>query len=187
MAQQDVDRAIRDFEARLDRRAFGAATKASYRLESDEEDVHVVAATNLLMKALRRLESDEDAAVAFVRRAVAIRPTLEQEPVPAVVAAELLLYGELADRHEAAGSDPAWLDPVLDLLASADGAIRTEFAGMLDALAVGELAEADRRRIRAAVPDGVRRQEPMRDVTDPDARAEVVLGLLRLLAALSAR
>lgn len=183
---RDPEQAIRDFEARLDASAFGRATKASYRLESDEEDAHVAGASNLLEKALRRLgDGDDDGAAALVRRAVSIAPTLEREALPAVVAAELLLYSELTDRHDRAKGDPAWLDPVLAAYERASGAVRQELGGMVDALRAGELSGTDERRVRAAVPPDSRRTEPLAGVTDAGQRAEVVLGMLRLLVELS--
>ncbi|MGN6743470.1 MAG: hypothetical protein ACTHJL_09270, partial [Amnibacterium sp.] len=73
---RDPEQAIREFEARLDASAFGAATKASYRLESDEEDAHVAGASNLLEQALRHHGAgNEDTATALVRRAVTNTPT----------------------------------------------------------------------------------------------------------------
>ncbi|MGN6741665.1 MAG: hypothetical protein ACTHJL_00005, partial [Amnibacterium sp.] len=183
---RDPEQAIREFEARLDASAFGAATKASYRLESDEEDAHVAGASNLLEKALRRLGAgNEDAAAALVRRAVAIAPTFTHEASPAVVAAELLIYSELTDRHDRANGDPAWLEPVLAAYGRATGVVREDFGGMLDALRAGELAGDEERRIRAVVPVDSRRNEPLAAVTDAEARAEAVLGMLRLLVELS--
>lgn len=183
---RDPEQAMRDFEARLDASAFGRATKASYRLESEEEDAHVAGASNLLEKALRRLgDGNDEAAAALVRRAVAIAPTLEREALPAVVAAELLLYSELTDRHDRANGDPGWLDPVLAVYERASGAVRQEFGGMLDALRAGELSGAEERRIRAVVPVDSRRSEPLAGVTDAEERAEVVLAMLRLLSELS--
>lgn len=183
---RDPERAIREFEARLDASAFGAATKASYRLESDEEDAHVAGASNLLEKALRRLGAGEAAAAeSLVRRAVAIAPTFPHEAPPAVVAAELLIYSELSDRHDRAQGDPAWLEPVLALYGHSTGVVREEFGGMLDALRAGELSGEEERRIRAVVPVDSRRNEPLAAVTDAESRVAAVLGTLRLLGDLS--
>jgi hypothetical protein len=182
----DPEQVVDEFEARLERSAFGQATRASYLRESAEEDAHFTAARNLLEKAARRLAAgNDDGAAALARRALAIQPTLEHEALPAAMAAQMLVYTELVDRREAAGGgsgDASWLGPVLDLFRQSAGPVRTEFARVLDALREAELAGDEERRLHGVVPVGARLEDPLSGVPEDGERVDVLLGMLRLLA-----
>jgi hypothetical protein len=180
----DAERAVDEFEARLAASAFGAATRASFRLESSQEDARFTAATNLLEKAANRLTAgDGDGAARLVRRALALGPGSDDETPPGPVAASTLLIAELVDRADAAraSGDEDWLDPVLALHRESQGPLAVEVARGLDALAEFGLTPAETRRIRAVARRGSRLEEPLGEVAGPDERIEVVLGLLRLV------
>ncbi|HEV7624406.1 MAG TPA: hypothetical protein VGO26_09730 [Amnibacterium sp.] len=183
----DAERAIDEFEARLAASAFGDATRASFRLESAQEDALFSAATNLLEKAMKRLAAgNEDGAIALARRALALDHGADDQTPPGPVAASTLLIAELVERADAAATsgDEEWLAPLLALHRDADGPLAVEVARALDALAEFGPGAAEVRRIRAVVSAGLRLEEPLGDVADPDERVRVVLGLLRLVLAL---
>ncbi len=107
--------------------------------------------------------------------------------MPAGLAAQVMLLTELSERHEAAaGGDASWLDPVLSALGRTEGAVRTEFLRVLDALRESELSGEERQRLGATVPAGVRLEDPLSEVSGTDARVAVLIGMLRLLAELAA-
>ncbi|MCU1474252.1 hypothetical protein [Amnibacterium sp.] len=182
-----AERAVDEFEARLAASAFGAATRASFRLESSQEDALFSAATNLLEKAAKRLAAgDADGAAALVRRALALDHGADDQTPPGPVAASTLLIGELverADRASAAASGD-WLGPLLALHRDADGPLAAEVARALDTLAELGLEPAEVRRIRAVARPGARLEEPLGEVRDPVERVQVVLALLRLVIGL---
>lgn len=180
----DAERAVDEFEARLAASAFGAAARASFRLESSQEDARFTAATNLLEKAANRLAAgDEDGAARLARRALALDAGGDEETPPGPVAASTLLIAELVDRADAAraAADEDWLDPVLALLQDAEGPLAAEVARALDALAEYGGTPTETRRIRAVAPRGSRLEEPLGRLAAPEERVAVVLGLLRLV------
>jgi hypothetical protein len=177
-------RAVDEFEARLAASAFGAATRASFRLESSQEDALFTAATNLLEKAAKRLAAgDPDGAAALTRRALALDHGADDETPPGPVAASTLLIGELVERADAAsaagGGD--WLGSLLALHRDAAGPVATEVARALDTLAELDLEPAEVGRIRAVARSGLRLEEPLGEIRDPAERVQVVLALLQLV------
>jgi hypothetical protein len=167
----DPQRALAEFEQRLDRSAFGRATRASYRRESAEEDVALRAATNLLTKAARRLEIGQEAEAGdLARRALA--------QGAGALAASLLVFDALTVRVGRAGDGA--LDPVLDELGSLPPPVALELARDLDSLVALGVPPALERRIRAVVPSAPRFDEPLEGVTGDSERLRAVLGLLRL-------
>jgi hypothetical protein len=170
----DPERALAEFEQRLDRSAFGRATRASYRRESAEEDVALRAATNLLTKAARRLASGQEAeARDLARRALG--------QGAGALAASLLVFDALTGRIDRADDAPdAVLDPVLDELGTLPAPVALELARNLDSLVALGVPPGLERRIRAVVPPAPRFDEPLEGVADPDERLRAVLDLLRL-------
>ncbi|MDH2444558.1 hypothetical protein QDR37_11435 [Amnibacterium sp. CER49] len=167
----DPERALAEFEQRLDRSAFGWATRASYRRESAEEDVALRAATNLLTKASRRLDLGQDtAAHDLARRALA--------QGAGALAASLLVFDALTGRIARGGDDV--LDPVLVELGTLPAPIALELARNLDSLVALGVPPALERRVRAVVPSAPRFDEPLEALPDPDERLRAVLDLLRL-------
>jgi hypothetical protein len=167
----DPERALAEFEQRLDRSAFGRATRASYRRESAEEDVALRAATNLLTKATRRLAAGQEAEAGDLARRA-----LGQGAGP--LAASLLVFDALTGRIDRAGDDV--LDPVLDELGTLPAPVALELARNLDSLVALGVPPALEGRIRAVVPPAPRFDEPLEGVADPEERLQAVLDLLRL-------
>jgi hypothetical protein len=179
-----AERAVDEFEARLAASAFGAATRASFRLESSREDALFTAATNLLEKAMKRLAAgDDDGAAALTRRALALDHGADDQTPPGPLAASTLLIGELVERADAASTPGTGdrLGPLLALHRDADGPLAIEVARALDTLAELGLEPAEMRRIRAVARPGLRLEEPLGEVADPVERVRVVLALLRLV------
>jgi hypothetical protein len=188
--QIDPEQALEEFESGLARSAFGAATRASWRVESAQEDAHFTAAVNLLEKAGRRLLEGNDAAAAgLARRALAIEPTGDYETSPGALAASTLLFNEMADRCEAGheeGGD-AWLSELLAVFAAASGPVALEVARALDTLIENGVSRSEEKRIRAVARPGLRLEDPLDDVVDPDERVDVVLHMLRIVNELRSR
>lgn len=170
-ARPDPERALAEFEQRLDRSAFGLATRASYRRESAEEDVALRGATNLLTKAARRLAlGQEGEARDLARRALA--------QGAGALAASLLVFDALTVRIGRPGDDV--LDPVVGELGTLPAPVALELARNLDSLVALGVQPALERRIRAVVPAAPRFDEPLESLTDPEERLRAVLELLRL-------
>jgi hypothetical protein len=185
----DAERAVGEFEARLAASAFGQATRASFRLESSQEDALFTAATNLLEKAAKRSAAgDDEGAAVLARRALALESGTDDETPPGPVAVSTLLVAELVERADAAratGGD--WLEPLLALHRQADSPVAVEVARALDTLAELGLEPAEVQRIRGVARPGIRLEEPLGEVVEPEERVRAVLGLLRIVVDLRVR
>jgi hypothetical protein len=138
-----------EFERPFGRAELISSMEAFTRSRATDE-----ALRNLLLKALRNLQSgDEARATAFIERAIRYAPVEADNIWPAWDAAHQLLFDEVTDAFEASDvEDDGWLDRALAVLEGSGAIAREEMLIVLrDVPLEYELTASEERRIEQIV------------------------------------
>lgn len=135
-------------------RPFGDTESVSGRALHQFSQAQQAAAENLLRKALRALVSgDDDRALKYVTRAVALPFDDHEQVRPAAWQAHMMLFDGVVDElEESAEGDQSWLDGALQVLHEVPAPGRVEMRHVLQDCADDyDLEPAELHRIRAAL------------------------------------
>lgn len=180
---EDILRSLEDYFAAQADRPLGDVELISGRALQPFSFVGQEAATNLLGKAQRALDSgDVDRARRYVEHAARLPFDDHEKVIPAAVAAHMELFSLVTDEAEQAGEhDSRWLDAALTVLADSDESARYEIRDVLVAIEHDYVLEAaEGSRIRSAVAS-IPHRSAARDL-DLDA-TELVGLVMSVLAA----
>ncbi|HEX8497300.1 MAG TPA: hypothetical protein VF661_08910 [Actinomycetales bacterium] len=165
---------------------LGNVREASNRLLSPVSRSMSDAASNLLAKAVRALESGDDAhARRFVERALALPFDEHEELLPGWWEAHMFIYTSVAERLETcAAGDTSWLDVAEVVLDGADPRAAAALRESMPSLAEDhDLSPSELRRCRRLAgdlrPDYWNEHVP----DDPTERVDVVMGVVALVLA----
>lgn len=152
------------FSSRLDpargqRNEFGELARQSGRLLNELSHAQIAGAENLLTKAIRALDSEDDQrAEQLIRRAAQMPYDTREAGSPGVRAATLFVYGLISDQFEASDPDDmTWLDVALEVHPGLDPTGRAEVASVVHGFvlqgAFFDVSAVEKRRIREAFGD----------------------------------
>ena len=150
----DPLQALADYFAQQENRPFGNTEFLSGRTLQRFSLAGQEAATNLLTKAARALESGEgERARGLVDRAVRLPFDRHEDAHPAAISGHMELFSLISDEVEVAKeSDTRWLDAAIAVLATADEAGRYELRDVLSAIDhFFNLTPGERRTLRSAI------------------------------------
>lgn len=183
-----IEPALEAFDAEL-RGPLGALKDRSYRLEGRAEDAIESAARNLLAKAVRALQQDDEPrACRLVERAFALPRMEGQVDEPSLMEAHMLLYLELVQQARAsAEGDERWLDRVEALLEELPEPANSEVRRALDGVLEADATPSEARRIRRLVKPGSSDDPVLGELADRRERVAGTLGMLRALINLRER
>ena len=160
--------------------ALGDARRASNRLGQRFSHASSEAASNLLAKAVVRLDrGDMGAARAFVGRALDLPYDEHEEAVPVLWEVHMMLYTAFSDDVEdSEEGDLGWLVRAESVVAGSADPVRRELRSCLAALFDMRLSNPEKRRLRALVGDMGKNEEPFDGITDREERTDVVIAML---------
>jgi hypothetical protein len=163
--------------------ALGESRRASNTVAQRLSRAYSTAASNLLEKAVIRLgRGDEQAARAFVARALDLPYDEHEEAVPALWEAHMILFTAFSDDvEESEPGDLGWLDRVESVVRGSEEAVQRELRSCLVALFDMDLSSKEQRRLRALVRGASSDDEPFAGVSDREERIHVVVGMLEAL------
>lgn len=177
MADKSFDQMVRAMRSPLGDSYSSAA-------ERDGSVAGQMGATNLLMKAVAAIEvGDRDRSTQLVARALALPFDSFEQCVPAVVAAEMLLFNLMTDELEDS-DDEGWLDAAVDVLDEVSEAAATDVKHIL-ALIGDEylLNRYEARRVRQVLVGHLEPMEVRDIVAGATALAPRILALLEAFSA----
>ena len=145
--------------ARGQRNEFGELARQSGRLLNELSDAQIAGAQNLLTKAIRALDlEDDERAEQLIRRAAQMPYDTREAGSPGVRAATLFVYGVISDQFEACDPDDmTWFDVALEVHPGLDPTGRAEVASVVHGFvlqgAFFDVSAVEKRRIREAFGD----------------------------------
>lgn len=179
----DVDwvQALGRVIAEQEGRPFGHAEFVSGRTLQRFSFAGQEAATNLLTKAIRALDSGEpEQARRYVDRAVRLPYDRHEETEPVAMAVHMMLFSEVTDAVEDSDEDdPAWLEAAIGVMSTADERGRCTMRDVLAAIDHDyELHRQESASLRTAIADVPARPE-LRDLRlDPQEMGDCVMSVL---------
>lgn len=178
--------------ARGQRNEFGELARQSGRLLNELSHAQIAGAENLLTKAIRALDSEDDQrAEQLIRRAAQMPYDTREAGSPGVLAATLFVYGLISDQFEASDPDDmTWLDVALEVHPGLDPTGRAEVASVVHGFvlqgAFFDVSAVEKRRIREAFGDAPLEAE-LGDGPNStlEQRQDIIRSLIRAAMALS--
>ncbi len=162
-------------------RPFGDAEFVSGRTLQRFSFAGQRAATNLLTKAIRALDTDEsDRARRYVDRAVRLPYDRHEETEPVAMAVHMMLFCDVTDALEDSDEDdPAWLEAAIGVFSTTDESGRCTMRDVLAAIDQDyELHRRESAALRTAIADVPARPE-LRDLRlDPQEMGDCVMSVL---------
>lgn len=185
------------FSSRLDpargqRNEFGELARQSGRLLNELSHAQIAGAENLLTKAIRALDSEDDQrAEQLIRRAAQMPYDTREAGSPGVRAATLFVYGLISDQFEASDPDDmTWLDVALEVHPGLDPTGQAEVASVVHGFvlqgAFFDVSAVEKRRIREAFGDAPLEAElGDRPNSTLEQRQDIIRSLIMAAMALS--
>ena len=163
------------------RRPFGAAELVSGRTRQRFSLAGQDAATNLLTKAIRALDTDDsERARRYVDRAVRLPYDRHEQTEPVAMAVHMMLFCLVTDALEDSDEDdPAWLEAAIVVLSRADESGRCTMRDVLAAIDQDyQLHRQESAALRTAIADVPARPE-LRDLRlDPQEMGDCAMSVL---------
>ncbi|HQF96469.1 MAG TPA: hypothetical protein PLS46_20035 [Microthrixaceae bacterium] len=178
MTNPDIRERFARYLAEQSNRGLGSIPLAPTRALAPISRGLMAGATNLLTKALRALEADDEArARQFVERAAALPYDDHEERHPGVAMAQQELFTEIVDILE--DCEDHWVAAVADVFAAAQEQARFALRDVLnDILQDFSLTDDEQRRVRHLIRDIPQRAELCDLDLDLQARASAIFEIL---------